>query len=440
MEKVIDEALDCDPVTTLRVASILRNEDNIRTTPQVIAVRASHHSKVRGTGILRSEAQNIMKRMDEPAVQLAYQISEYGRKSIPNSLKKTWADRYIRANEYELAKYRSENRAVKSVDVVRLTDFPWTDAVTKLMNGELTQTNQTWEAIRSAGGTWEECIAVMGHMALLRNVRNFIQNGISESLWLQKLIDTAATGQQIPFRYWSAYKSISDMSSTSVNVGKVLDGIEQCMVLSLQNLPSIPGKSLTLSDNSGSAWGSAPGSYSSVPIAVIGNMMGIITSLVSDDGTLGLFGDTIDYIPIRRSMSILNQLEICSDRSKRVGRATEHGIWMALDEAINNKVFYDNIFIYSDMQAGHGGLYGNSGVSYPYMWTYNVSQPYIDVPKLITRYRELVNPDVNVFCIQTAGYEDTIIPEFYKRTYIMGGWSDNVLSFAKKMIDINNGQ
>jgi hypothetical protein len=67
-------------------------------------------------------------------------------------------------------------------------------------------------------------------------------------------------------------------------------------------------------------------------------------------------------------------------------------------------------------------------------------QPYIDVGKLINAYRAKVNPKVNVFLIQVAGYHDTILPEFYKRTYILGGWSEGIFRFAAQMAGMMQGQ
>lgn len=96
------------------------------------------------------------------------------------------------------------------------------------------------------------------------------------------------------------------------------------------------------------------------------------------------------------------------------------------------------MFIYSDMQAGHGGLYGVDPSQYrEYRWS---EGNYIDVAKLVKRYRREVNPLVNVFLVQIAGYQDTIIPEFYERTYCLGGWGDGILRFAAKMSGQNGQQ
>jgi len=161
MEEVIDEALSFDIEATLQVAVSLRNDDLIRTTPQVILVRAANHPASKGTGLVRAYAKGIIKRADEPSVQMSYQISAFG-KSIPNSLKKAWRDALENTSEFHLAKYRMENRKVKTIDVVRMAHAN-SDAIDKLVRDELKlDQGQTWESLISAKGSskesWEEVI------------------------------------------------------------------------------------------------------------------------------------------------------------------------------------------------------------------------------------------------------------------------------------------
>ena len=59
----------------------------------------------------------------------------------------------------------------------------------------------------------------------------------------------------------------------------------------------------------------------------------------------------------------------------------------------------------------------------------------INVFKLIQDYRKKVNPKVNVFSVQTAGYDNVLVPEYAYRTNIMYGWTGNEAVFAKAMID-----
>ena len=440
METAIDAALDHDVESTLKIAAHLRNEDNIRTTPQVIMVRAAHHDKAGGTGLVRKYAPEIIKRADEPSTQLAYQLSTYGRKKIPNSLKRSWRDRLQTYSEYQLAKYKMGSREVKTVDVMNLV-HPKSDNIDRLARGELKLQKDTWEALISEEGSntksWTQAVEVMGHMALLRNLRNLIKHGVDPKLYAGKLVEGAAKGRQLPFRYLSAHQAIKDAAPPSV-----LDAVEESLEISLGNLPHFAGRVMSLCDNSGSAQAAMTSSMGTMPINHIANLTGVLTGRVSDEGWLGVFGDYYKTLPIRQKASIFDQAGKANTMGAMDPGATEHGIWLFWDKAIKEREHWDHVFIYSDMQAGHGGLYGrDTGEFSDFTWRGELMLTggcaYIDVPKLIAEYRDRVNPDVNVYCVQVAGYQNTIIPEFYHRTYILGGWSAGLLRFAAQMSAMN---
>jgi len=436
MESAIDDALEFDAKATLEIAVGLRTIDNIRTTPQVILVRAAHHKKVKGTGLVRQYAKEIIARADEPSVGLAYHIWRFGKECpIPNSLKRAWADSLSKQSDYSLAKYHMNNRDVKTVDVVNLVHPSKSQAVGKLVKGELTTTNQTWESIISSEGSntssWTKAIDVMGHMALLRNVRNLIDKGVPHQLFIDKLVEGAKTGKQLPFRYYSAYSAVKEKGVS----GAVLDAIESCLKTSLANVPHFKGKTMSLADNSGSAREATTSTMGTMKVSTIANLTSVIAGMVSDDGHVGVFGDDLKVLPIRKSSSVFDQLDKLEKLGDNVGQATENGIWMFWDKAITNEEHWDNVFIFSDMQAGHGGLYGTNPRQYSkFAWMNNTRN--IDVSKLINHYRLKVNPNVNVFLVQVAGYQDTILPEFYKKTYILGGWGEGVLRFAAEMANM----
>jgi hypothetical protein len=62
----------------------------------------------------------------------------------------------------------------------------------------------------------------------------------------------------------------------------------------------------------------------------------------------------------------------------------------------------------------------------------------IDVAKLINAYRSQVNPKVNVFSVQTAGYDNVVVPEYGYRTNILHGWTGKEIIFANEMIQFWN--
>ena len=56
--------------------------------------------------------------------------------------------------------------------------------------------------------------------------------------------------------------------------------------------------------------------------------------------------------------------------------------------------------------------------------------------KLIKHHRLTINHKLNVFTVQTAGYDNSLVPEVLARTAILAGWTGNEVSYAKRMIDL----
>jgi hypothetical protein len=429
MERCIDDALTHDPEATLAEAARLRDKALMRTTPQVILVRAANHAAVRGTGLVRVWAGEIIKRADEPAVGLAYQLHRFG-KPIPNALKKAWRDALERFDEHALAKYRLESRADKTVDVVNLVHARGA-AIDKLAKGTLTTAGRTWEAIvsvrRSTVWAWTNALPMMGHMALLRNLRNLLKVGVPPKRFVDELVKGARTGKQLPFRYYSAYKALGPDAPAVVR-----DAVEESLMISLDNLPWFRGRTMSLCDNSGSAQGTTTSAMGTMKVSTIANLTGVLAAMRSEEGHLGVFGDQLKTCSIRKRTSVFDQLDQAERVAQDIGLGTENGIWLFWDKAIREHEHWDHVFVFSDMQAGHGGLYGTTPKQYrEYAW--KGREQYIDVPKLVARYRSEVNPDVRVFLVQVGGYKDTLVPEHYRRTYILGGWGPGLLGYAAEM-------
>lgn len=434
MESAIDAALAADPEATLAEAVRLRGEEHVRTTPQVILVRAANHPAVRGTGLVRRYAGRIMRRADEPAVALAYQLERFGR-PIPNALKRALKEVLEGFDEYALAKYRMTRRQVKLVDVVNLvhaTSAP----IERLMRGELSVAGRTWEAIVSERGStpeaWGEGLRVMGHTALRKNLRNLVAKGADPRVLAERLVEGARTGKALPFEYYGAYRALEAAGGAPP---VLLDAVEEALVLSLGNLPRFGGRVMSLADNSGSAWGTTQSAMGTMEIATIANLTAVLTGRVSEEGYAGVFGDRLETMPIRQRGSVFDQVRELERAGRGVGGATENGIWLFWDRAIRQREHWDTVFVFSDMQAGHGGLYGTDSAAYrDFIWKRDGSgMAYIDVPKLIARYRASVNPRVRVFLVQVAGYQDTLVPEFYHNTYVLGGWGPGLLRFAAEV-------
>jgi hypothetical protein len=345
-------------------------------------------------------------------------------------------------SRYELYKYR--NSGIGIINAVRLCHANNKNIDELMSTGtiEVEQDEKTWESMRSTGSTWSEILGTINvpHMALLRNLRNIfkeIEDYNKAQAILDELKGGVKRGKQFPFRYMTARNVIKQSAKKGEikNETQITDALEECMDIACNNLPRLKGNNAFLSDNSGSAWGTCASEYGSVTVAHIDNLSAVIGATNSDKGTVVKFGDKMKKFEISKREGILSQTdEITKEGCNDVGGSTENGVWLFFKEAIDEKIVYDNIFIYSDMQAGHGGLYGTDKSMREYTKRgFACRGNYIDVAKLIDAYRAQVNPKVNVYCVQTAGYNNVLVPENGYRTNILYGWTGKELVYAQIM-------
>ena len=373
--------------------------------------------------------------------QMAYYMYSHNgdKKGMPSCLKRSWAKNIESRSRYNLAKYK--NHEIGLINAVRICHANNADINELMTTGtiEVSEDEKTWENLRSAGKSWKEIFESikMGHMTLLRNLRGVFSE-VDDLEFCKKYLTAlkagVLSGKQFPFRYYSAYMAVKNSDCNHKSV--IMDALEECIDISMENVPKLKGKTMCLSDNSGSAWGAITSEYGTTTIAVIDNLSSVIASRASDEGYVGKFGDRLITHPVSKRNGVLSQADaISKTTSHDVGAGTEGGIWEFFIDAIDNKVHYDNIFIYSDQQAGHGGLYGTYTHKADYEKRgYCCRSSHINVFKLIQDYRKYVNPKVNVFSIQTAGYDNVVIPEMAYRTAILYGWTGKEIQFATEFI------
>lgn len=443
--EAIDAALDYDFKATLELAKELRLTYNMRLNPQVIMVRAAIHPKRKefsksNPGKFNQINQVVMARPDEPLTQLTYYmyINKGKKNKIPTILKKSIAEKISELKPFDINKYK--NHEIGLINAVRITHAN-SNAIDELMKtGSIgVKSNEvTWEQLRSSGMSWRDILSKikLGHMAALRNLRNIFEEINDHDFckrFLEDLKGGVIGGKQFPFRYFNAYKMIS---TSDVNHKQlILDTLEECIDISLDNMPKLKGKTMCLSDNSGSAWGAFTSEYGKCTIAEIDNLSSVIAAMNSDEGFVGKFGDKLITHSISKRYGALCQASSITENGDRdVGGSTEGGIWKFFRDAIEKKEHWDNIFIFSDQQAGTGGLYGTYEDECEYKRKgYNTHGTYINVYKLILDYRK-INPKVNVFSVQTAGYNNVLIPQMSYRTAMLTGWTGKEIQFASEYI------
>ena len=440
--EAIDAALDYDFDGTIELASALRNVYYMRLNPQVIMVRAAIHPKraewtKKHPGEFSKFQKHIMSRADEPMSQLAYYLwlNDGNKNKIPSILKRSIADKLSELSRYQVNKYK--NAEIGMINAVRLTHAhsEVLDELMKTGTVRIEDNEETWEQKRSAGMSWEEIYKTtsLGHMALLRNIHNFFSEVDDDELckeYLMKLKSGVHTGKQFPYRYYSAYKQIERVDIH--HKGWILDALEECIDVSITDMPKLPGKTVILSDNSGSAWNCFTSEYGTTQIAEIDNLSSVIAGMCSEEAQIVKFGTKCKWFDVSKRNGALTQANaINANECNDVGGATEPGIDEFFQKILNEKIKYDNIIIYSDLQAGHLYLghsyFGNA-------WERRRSLE-MNVYQALDRYRKTVNPKVNFFSIQTAGYDNVLVPEMAYRCAFMTGWTGKEINF---MVDYIN--
>lgn len=248
-------------------------------------------------GITRATIDWVCQRADEPGEILGYYMSTYGRK-LPKPVKRGVADAAARLfNERNTLKYDTASHPIRFGDVLELChvkpvkpyqttlfkhlidrrhnrDGGIPEALTMLGRNALMRSDVarhkddflnpqilqyagfTWEDVLSLLGSrvekkrlWEALIPSMGYMALLRNLRNFDEAGVSDEV-AQKVIKhltdrhEIARSRQLPMRFLSAYRAVPSLRWSYP--------LEQALEGSLRNVPQFDGRTLILIDTSGS--------------------------------------------------------------------------------------------------------------------------------------------------------------------------------------------
>lgn len=359
---LVREIAVTDPVWTAGLLGWLRGEGNLRTAALVGAaeyVKARLDAGATDGPSNRQVVASVLQRPDEPGELLAYWTAMYGR-SIPKPVKRGVADAVRRLySGKSLLKYDTAPKGYRFGDILNLVhaapdpDKPWqgelfqyaldrrhnpdtavppASARTLVAHRELmalpveerravvtsdggaerlAAAGMTWEAL--AGWlqgpmdkeAWEAVIPSMGAMALVRNLRNFDQAGVSDEVAARvaaRISDPAevARSRQFPFRYLAAYQHAPSL--------RWAYPLEQALGHSLANVPALPGRTLILVDRSGSMW-SPLSDRSKLNRADAAAIFGTALALRAKKADLVEFGSTSAPVNFRRGESVLKILD-----------------------------------------------------------------------------------------------------------------------------------
>lgn len=388
-------------------AIFARDKFGMRSITHALAAELT--SELGGKEWAKEFYNKVVVRVDDMTEIMSYYLAYKTNKDnpkFPNSLKKGFAKAFDKFDNYQLAKYKSNNKSVKLIDVVNLVHPNPTlrnqESLNLLVNDKL-KSADTWEAKLSQAGqmaeseedlaqlksdAWSELISSrkIGYFALLRNLRNIItQAPDSVSSACELLVDERMikNSRVLPFRFTKAYEEIEKLPSSKI-VRQVQTALNQALDISVNNVPKFDGETLVVMDVSGSMSG-RPSEIASLFGAILAK------SNSCDVMTFSTNAQYKSYNPMDSVMTIRNSFRFS-------GGGTN---FKSIFEKANKK--YDRIIILSDMQ-GWMGYYSPSAEFAKYKNKYGAN-PFVyswDLAGLGT----LQFPEQNVFAL--AGFSDKV--------------------------------
>jgi 60 kDa SS-A/Ro ribonucleoprotein len=396
-----------DPKFAAKAAIFARDKFGMRSITHALAGELT--SRVSGQEWSKDFYDKVVVRVDDMTEIMSYYLENKTDKikpKFPNSLKKGFASAFNRFDSYQLAKYKSENKEVKLIDIVNLVHPVPTpsnkEALSKLVLGDLKSTD-TWESKLSKAGqdasnseelsqlksdAWGELLTTkkIGYFALLRNLRNIINQapqfvGLAcDMLVDEKLIKSSRI---LPFRFSTAYEEISKLGSSS-DVRMVMTALHQALDISAINVPKFDGDTLVVLDVSGSMSG-RPSEIASL----FGSMLAKANNC--DVMTFATSANYKAYNPMDSIITIRNGFRFSG------GGTNFKDIFLKANKK------YDRVIILSDMQGWIGkttpasefNLYKKKFNCNPYVYSWDLSG--LGTMQL---------PEQNVFAL--AGFSDKV--------------------------------
>ena len=464
------------PEFVMQLAAFCRNELYLRTIPVIMWVEAATVRPRQNNSIIRKYAPSILKRADEPGEAIAYFLARNGsflgtggryphraRKGVvlSHAIQKGIEDAiFTNYDRYQISKYDRKNASVKWRDVINLVHPSpanglwghdgtseisavierWNILFKDILSGKLAPA-ETWEdtlmnfrekGFESKKAAWESIIPKMGYMALLRNLRNFIEQDIDKESLL-RVINTLKDPEQVkrskqfPYRFHSAYKSVETLGTlrNPPLQQKLQTALEDAMEVSTDNLPKWKGTTFIAADWSASMDGTVS-SKSQVTRREIAGLLMCMSAKLCENAICSVFGSNFSTVSIHERDGILSNLQRILNVN--VGHSTN--AYLTIQYLYENNIKVDRFVLFSDLQC-YNDRDKDVIARYTDIDSYsNGSYRSAQIAPLWNRYKRDVNPDAYLYSFDLAGYGTSQLPIDTHRLCLLGGFSDKILSFV----------
>jgi hypothetical protein len=447
----VDVAQGKNPRDLLALANWLRNEGNIRLTPQVFLVLASRIEATKP--YVKKYVPLIVKRPDEIKTCLMLHRYLFGMKCLSNALATGLSNRLSQIGEAALMKYDGKDFPTWG-NVLgwlpREKGWPMSNALSAYFKTGVVcaetpvamkrsmlakmdtfddkarvlakESSVNWEVLLSQFGksetgkkaVWEFLIDedLVGYMAMLRNLRNLVQAGVGKDT-IKKVYeklsnaDEVRKSKQLPFRYLAAYNELTKLGG-GVDISKLLEAVENATETAIENCPKMPGHTIVAVDDSGSM---------STPISQMSSLsafnaacaLGAICARRGDEVEFYAFSNDVRVVNITKHMTMMN---IAKNVGNHGGATNTHKV---IQKLISEKNVPDRLIILSDGQAWNSG------------WG---SENCADEWKKFKRIEGA--KETWLHSINVMGYGDTPFCEKDNRLNLLGGFNESVLAMMLK--------
>lgn len=368
-----------DPSQIASLAIEARENMKLRHVPLFLAVELS---KRKGSGsLVASVLASVVQRADELAEVLAMywrdKPKDKGRRTggaiSHRGIKTGLAAAFQKFDEYRLAKYDRAN-AVKLRDALFLChakpkDDMQADLWKRLIAGTL-ETPDTWEVELSAGKdkrvTFERLLSEkkLGGMAVLRNLRNMQEAGVSESMIRERL--EIGIERALPFRFVTAARYAPRLE----------DSLEKGMLRAIEGMPKLPGKTGLMIDVSGSmdAKLSEKGDTLRVDAAC---GLAILVRELCESSIIASFSNCVAEVPARRGFALRDAILRSQPHSGTYLKAclevvSRQKAWQDIDRliVITDEQSADGVRVMGERAYCINVATNKNGVTYSHGWTH----------------------------------------------------------------------
>jgi len=425
-----------DPEFSAKLAIYAREKMYLRSVPTVMAVELARIYT--GQGWVSRLVERVIQRPDEITEMLAYYQYANNRtgtkklnklsNQIKLGIKRVFESGKF--DEYQWSKY-NRKQEIRLRDALFLTHPKPLDKSQEILFDKIANdtldTAYTWETVLSDDNDktkkekWEEMInsRKMGYMAMLRNLRNFLEEGVSLDC-MNKVCefisdpDAVKRSKQLPFRFLAAYRMLTgnkiqrfglyynDTDQKKVSspyLGMVLDALEKAIKYSIQNIPMFDNDTVLIATDVSGSMQQPVSKRSVITMYDIGTVLAMMMHYKCKASTAGMFGNTWKVVNFPHN-DILRNADKIHKREGEVGYSTHfHKVLQWLNE---QKTSYSKVMCFTDCQ-----VYGGNCVS---EWE---------------EYKRK-NPNAKLYLFDLQGYGTTPLSINRNDVFIIGGWSDKI--------------